>query len=70
MHVSVNQDRCIASGQCVLIASQVFDQRDEDGTVVLLDAAPPRGLARHVGEAADLCPAQAITLIASASDAE
>jgi ferredoxin len=70
MHVSVDQDRCIASGQCVLMASQVFDQRDEDGTVVLLDAEPPLGLARHVQEAANLCPGRAITLLASVSPTE
>jgi ferredoxin len=69
MHVSVDQDRCIASGQCVLVAGEVFDQREEDGTVVLLDADPPGGLARPVAEAVKLCPGQAITLTARASDA-
>jgi ferredoxin len=36
MKVAVEQDRCVGSGQCVLLAPDVFDQRDEDGSVVLL----------------------------------
>jgi len=31
MRVTVDQDRCIAAGQCVAAAPDVFDQRDEDG---------------------------------------
>jgi ferredoxin len=31
MKVFVDQDTCVASGQCVLTAADVFDQRDEDG---------------------------------------
>jgi ferredoxin len=34
MRVIVDQDKCIASGQCVLAAAGVVDQRDEDGIVV------------------------------------
>ena len=41
MKVSVDQDKCISSGQCVSHASEVFDQRDEDGVVVLLNENPP-----------------------------
>ena len=42
MKVKVDQARCVASGNCVLTAPEVFDQRDEDGIVVLLDPSPPR----------------------------
>lgn len=35
MKVSIDQDKCVASGQCVIAAAEVFDQRDEDGIVVL-----------------------------------
>ncbi|MFE0378775.1 ferredoxin [Streptomyces inhibens] len=41
MHVSVDQDKCCGAGQCVLLAPEVFDQREEDGTVVLLNPEPP-----------------------------
>ena len=40
MKVKVDQDKCISSGQCVSHASEVFDQRDEDGVAVLLTENP------------------------------
>ncbi len=62
MKIVVDKDKCIASGQCVLTAPDVFDQRDEDGVVVLLDADPPAELAVDVEQAAIVCPALAITV--------
>ena len=41
MKVTVDQDKCVSSGHCVLNASDVFDQRDDDGVVILLDRHPP-----------------------------
>ena len=40
MLVTVDQDKCVSSGMCVLNASGVFDQRDDDGVVELLVAEP------------------------------
>jgi ferredoxin len=60
MHITIDLDRCCGAGHCVLAAPEVFDQRDEDGLVVLLDADPPAGEHRQVREAAALCPASAI----------
>ncbi len=62
MKVTVDTDKCISSGQCVLTAPGVFDQRDEDGLVVLLNPGPPAELAGDVRQAATLCPALAITV--------
>ncbi|MFB6957498.1 ferredoxin [Streptomyces sp. NPDC056309] len=62
MKVIIDQDTCVASGQCVLTAADVFDQRDEDGTAVLLDDNPPADRADDVRHAAAVCPAQAIRL--------
>ncbi|WP_433211639.1 ferredoxin [Microtetraspora malaysiensis] len=63
MKVTVDEDRCCGAGQCVLLAPEVFDQRDDDGIVTLLDPEP--GADRHaaVREAAAVCPASAIELI-------
>jgi ferredoxin len=60
MKVTIDPDKCVASGQCVAAAADVFDQRDEDGIVVLLTAEPPAELAADVEQAAAVCPALAI----------
>ncbi|MES2977714.1 MAG: ferredoxin [Pseudomonadota bacterium] len=63
MRVHIHQDKCVGAGQCVLAAPDVFDQREEDGVVVLLMEHPPEALAAAVRKAAKLCPAQAITVL-------
>jgi ferredoxin len=60
MHVSTEKDRCVASGQCVMIAPAVFDQ-DDDGIVVLLDEHPDEGERDAVEEAVRICPASALS---------
>ncbi|HEY2579605.1 MAG TPA: ferredoxin [Streptosporangiaceae bacterium] len=62
MRVSVDQDRCIASGQCVRTAAGVFDQREEDGIVTLQVDSPPAPVEKDVRLAAAICPAQAIAI--------
>lgn len=62
MRVSADQDLCCGAGQCVMLAPEVFDQREEDGVVVLLDPEPPAGLRSDVENAVAMCPAGAITL--------
>jgi ferredoxin len=62
VRVTIDQDKCIASGLCVMAAEEVFDQRDEDGVVLLLNANPPAELAEDIREAVTLCPARAITV--------
>jgi len=60
--IELDEPKCIAAGQCVMTAPDVFDQRDEDGIVVVLDAEPPAALHDAVREAAAICPAAAISL--------
>ncbi|MFI5613878.1 ferredoxin [Amycolatopsis sp. NPDC051903] len=62
MKVVIDQDRCVGAGQCVLAAPDVFDQREDDGIVVLLDENPPEEVHAQVREAAQICPALAIEL--------
>ena len=61
MHVRVDPDICICAGHCVLTVPEVFDQDDVTATVVLLQARPAEKLHASVREAAQLCPASAIT---------
>jgi ferredoxin len=60
MKVSIDEDKCVASGQCVVAAMEVFDQREEDGVAILLNDDPPASQADDVRQAAAVCPALAI----------
>ncbi|MGY5137894.1 ferredoxin [Streptomyces nigrescens] len=63
MKIVIDEDKCCGAGQCVLSAAEVFDQRDEDGIVVLLDAVPPEEQRAPVEEATARCPALAIEVL-------
>jgi len=62
VRVAVDQDRCVSAGQCVAAAPDVFDQRDEDGVVVLVNATPDAADEDDVRRAAGVCPALAIQI--------
>lgn len=62
MRIRVDIEACIGAGQCVLAAESVFDQRDDDGIVVVLQAEPPDEESGAVRQAVALCPAQAISI--------
>ncbi|MEE4544788.1 ferredoxin [Streptomyces sp. V4-01] len=62
MRITVDTDKCCGAGQCVLAAPEIFDQREDDGIVVLLTEHPPQHLRAAAEEAAQVCPAGAITL--------
>ncbi|MDT0266016.1 ferredoxin [Streptomyces sp. DSM 44915] len=62
MQISLDQDRCVASGQCVMAAPEVFDQREEDGIAILLTTTPSPDDTDNVRHATAVCPALAIQL--------
>ena len=63
LRVELDEPKCVAAGQCVMVAPEVFDQRDEDGVAVVLDDTPAEELHDSVREAAAVCPAAAIHLV-------
>lgn len=62
MQITINTEKCIAAGACVMEAFEVFDQRDEDGVVILLNANPEESQRTNVRRAVAACPARAIAL--------
>ena len=60
MKVTVDLDRCIGSGQCAVLAPEVFDQDERTGSVILLEAEPADGARNSVEEAVRTCPRVAI----------
>ncbi|MCX4461483.1 ferredoxin [Streptomyces sp. NBC_01728] len=65
MIITVEEDKCVAGGQCVVAAPEVFDQREDDGVVILLQGKPPVEEFERVRRAATMCPAAAIRLAES-----
>ncbi|WP_197375078.1 ferredoxin [Mycolicibacterium baixiangningiae] len=62
MRITVDQDKCVSSGQCVLNAADIFDQRDDDGVVEVLVNSPAPEQESDAHRAAAACPALAIHL--------
>ncbi|MGK8522112.1 ferredoxin [Nocardia asteroides] len=61
MRITADRERCISSGMCALIASEIFDQDEDDGRVRLLTPAPRRGH-DEARESVEACPSGALTI--------
>jgi ferredoxin len=62
LKISLDQPACIGTGLCVMEADDVFDQRDEDGVVIVIDPDPAEGREKAVRAAAAACPVNAIVV--------
>ncbi|GGV20881.1 ferredoxin [Streptomyces spectabilis] len=63
MRIIADADKCVGSGQCVFTEPDLFDQSEDEGTVVVLNAEPEGELLeRGAREAVDNCPGQALSL--------
>jgi len=51
-----------------MTAPEVFDQNEDDGTVVLLEAEPADSHRLAVLESAQMCPSSAITVVGQSAD--
>lgn len=61
--IKLDQPRCVAAGLCVMVAPDVFDQRDDDGIAIVLTEEPAEESLAAVREAVTLCPAAALSLV-------
>jgi ferredoxin len=62
MRIRADQEKCASSGQCVMTAPTVFDQREYDGVVSLRTDRPSPEQTENVRYAALICPSRAITV--------
>uniref|UniRef100_A1UKV2 Ferredoxin n=2 Tax=unclassified Mycobacterium TaxID=2642494 RepID=A1UKV2_MYCSK len=61
MKVVAHQDMCVSAGQCAFTSPALFDQRDDDGVVVLLNQ-PIADQHDDARRAVESCPARAIDI--------
>lgn len=63
MRVKVDAMLCQLHGQCVMIAPDVFEIRDDEDIVVIMQEYPPDSLREDVEAAARACPVRAISIV-------
>ena len=63
MRIIADTSRCAGAGQCVLTDPALFDQSEDDGTVIVLQPEPAdaQQLTR-ARQAVHICPNQALSL--------
>ena len=62
MRIVADSSRCAGAGQCVLTDPELFDQSEEDGTVIVLVPRPAAAHQDRAAQAVRLCPSGAITI--------
>lgn len=62
MRIVIDRSRCVGAGQCVIAAPTLFDQGQEDGLVVVLNAAPSEAERAQAKAAEFACPTRSITI--------
>ncbi|NBH10124.1 MULTISPECIES: ferredoxin [Amycolatopsis] len=62
MKIIADTGKCVGAGQCVLTEPELFDQSEDDGTVIVLNATPEGELVEKAREAVHVCPSQALSL--------
>jgi ferredoxin len=62
VRIVADQSRCAGAGQCVLTDAALFDQSEEDGTVIVVTPHPAAAQHEHARQAVHLCPSGALSL--------
>lgn len=62
VRIEAERDDCIAAGNCVMVAGELFDQ-DDEGIVVVTAGELAEADEDKAREAVKLCPASALRLV-------
>jgi ferredoxin len=62
MKVTIDKEKCYMSGECYYNHPELFKSDDEGFPVVLVDDIGDDALKKHAREAAEVCPAVAISI--------
>ena len=62
MRINADTTICIGAGMCALTSSDLFDQSEEDGTVLVLVPEPTPAQAALARRAVHLCPSGALSI--------
>ncbi|BCP14200.1 ferredoxin [Mycobacterium paraintracellulare] len=62
MKVILDDQLCVAHGECVLAAPEIFALSDEDAVVRILDEEPDEELRPKLEQAVRVCPADALRI--------
>jgi ferredoxin len=62
MKVSVDRNECLGNAQCVMAAPDLFELRDDEDQVSVLQEEVPAELEDDARYAVNLCPVQALLL--------
>ncbi|GAB6902607.1 ferredoxin [Kineosporia succinea] len=63
MRLEFDEPKCVAAGQCAMVAPDLFDQREDDGVAIVLESEPDAEHHDEAREAAAVCPAAAIRVV-------
>lgn len=62
MKLEVDRKACLKSGQCTYMHPRLFKQGEDLFPIVIVDEVPEE-LAEEAEDAADICPASAISVV-------
>ncbi len=62
MKIIANREVCVGAGNCAFTAPELFDQDEDDGTVLVLKEVPDPGQQESAREAVAFCPSSALSI--------
>ncbi|MFC7624893.1 ferredoxin [Microlunatus sp. GCM10028923] len=60
--IIADRDVCVGSGNCAFTAPELFDQSEDDGTVLVIKDVPDPDQEEAAREAVSFCPSAALSL--------